>query len=88
LDVVSRKVKLGGYISLVMPVFDHDREKNSDRKQAIQECLALMPRRGFVLDIELERILPPGRRHHNQAWTHLERESIHVYRKVSWSTKV
>jgi DNA modification methylase len=82
LKVLSMKLKTGGYACLVLPGFEGDKQNNTERKQAIQECLAFLPSSGLVLEQELHRILPTLRRHHNQKWTTLEREIIYIYRKI------
>jgi DNA modification methylase len=82
MKVLSSKLKIGGYACFVMPGFEGDKQNNTERKQVVQECLAFLPANGLVLEQELHRILPTLRRHHNQKWTTLEREYIHIYRKV------
>lgn len=82
LEVICRKLKPGGYICLVMPKFNADNHNNTVRKQVVQECLGFLYTNGCTLEQELSRILPKRRRHHNQKWISLEKESIHVFRKL------
>lgn len=83
------KVKQEGYICFVMPDFNDETESNVRRKSAVQRCLAeLHEHGGFVLEKELQRILPRRRRQHNQSWATLEREVILIYRKVECSTSI
>ncbi|MGB7472212.1 MAG: DNA methyltransferase, partial [Candidatus Acidiferrum sp.] len=82
LEVICRKLKPGGYICLVMPKFNADNHNNTIRKQVVQECLGFLHTNGCTLEQELSRILPKRRRHHNQKWISLEKESIHVFRKL------
>jgi DNA modification methylase len=82
MEVISVKLKSGGYACFVMPGFESDKHNNVERRRVVQECLAFLPANGLVLEQELQRILPSRRRHHNQKWTTLEREFIYVYRKA------
>jgi hypothetical protein len=82
MKVLSKKLRNGGYACFVMPGFEGDKTNNTERKKAVQECLAFLLTNDFILEQEIHRILPNLRRHHNQKWTSLEREIIHIYRKV------
>ncbi len=80
-SAICRKLKPGGYACLVMPKFNADNHNNTVRREVVQECLGFLHANGCTLEQELSRILPTRRRHHNQKWTSLEKESIHVFRK-------
>ena len=89
LQVIALRLKPGGYACFVMPTFDDVNKKNMIRKQSnmirkqsVQECMAVLLSNDFVLEQELQRILPTRRRHHNQKWTSLEKEEIYIYRKL------
>lgn len=81
INVISTKIKPGGYACFVMPRFNTDNVNNSVRKKAIQDCLSTLSK-NFILELELSRILPTRRRHHNQKWASLEQESIYIYRRI------
>lgn len=83
INTISKKVKKGGYLCFVMPVFTNDKRNNLERKRVVQECLAFFLNNDLVREVELDRTLPTRRRHHNQKWTSLEKECIYLYRKVS-----
>jgi len=80
-EVISTKMKSGGYACYVMPVFDTDNENNRNRKRAVQGVLNSMGDNGLTAEAEFERILPAKRRSHNIWWATLEREKIHLFRK-------
>lgn len=80
-SAICRKLRPGGYACLVMPKFNADNHNNTVRREVVQECLGFLYANGCTLEQELSRILPTRRRHHNQKWTSLEKESIHVFRK-------
>ena len=82
IEVICRKVRVSGYVCLVLPSFKADQTNNLVRRRVIQECLGYVGESGMMLEHELERILPERRRHHNQGWTSLERERIYVFRRV------
>jgi hypothetical protein len=79
---ICNTLKVGGRACFVMPTFEGDKWNNTERKQVIQECMAVLLTYGLVCEQELTRTIPSKRRHHNQKWTTLEREHIYVYRKV------
>lgn len=79
---VSQKVKRNGYVCYVLPAFNVDNDNNKIRLQAVQKVLASMSEFGFIKEDEYERILPQKRRSHNKMWATLEREKIHLFRKV------
>nr|CBH38247.1 hypothetical protein BSM_17240 [uncultured archaeon] len=81
-EVISQKIKSGGYACYVMPVFNVDNENNRNRKRIVQKVLFSMDECGLIMEGEYERILPTIRRSHNIKWTSLEREKIYLFRKV------
>ena len=81
LELVAEQVRPGGHACFVMPTFTRDESGNQRRHQVVEECLAVLVERAFSKVGELERILPVRRRHHNQRWTSLERETIHIFRR-------
>ena len=82
LALVVEQMREGAYACLVMPTFAVDRVDNQRRRRVVDECLAALVEKGLTQVHRLERVLPVRRRHHNQHWTSLERETIHVYRRV------
>jgi hypothetical protein len=83
LETLSRPVRVGGYVCLVLPEFEGDRTQDKARRRVVQEVLASLPGHGLILEHQLSRFLPGRRRHHNAHWTTLEREMIYVYRRSS-----
>ncbi|MBE9594939.1 MAG: hypothetical protein IMF19_15825, partial [Proteobacteria bacterium] len=81
-EVISQKIKRGGYACYVMPVFNGDNENNRNRKRVVQKVLFSMDEYGLIKEEEYERILPTIRRSHNIKWASLEREKIYLFRKV------
>lgn len=81
-EVISQKIKSGGYACYVMPVFNVDNKNNSNRKRIVQKVLFNMGEYGLIKEEEYERILPTIRRSHNIKWASLEREKIYLFRKV------
>ena len=81
LALVVEQMRTGAYACFVMPTFTVDRMDNQSRRRVVEECLAILIEKGLTQVHQLERVLPVRRRHHNQRWTTLERETIHVYRK-------
>ena len=82
LALVVEQMRGGAYACIVMPTFAVDRVNNQRRRRVVDDCLATLIEKGLTQVHQLERVLPVRRRHHNQHWTSLERETIHVYRKV------
>ena len=80
-EVISAKIKSGGYACYVMPVFDTANENNRDRRSIVQKVLSSMNDYGLTREGEFERILPAKRRSHNIEWATLEREKIYLFRK-------
>ncbi len=81
-EIISRKLKSGGYACYVMPVFNADNENNRNRRRIVQKVLAKMQEHDLIKEGEYERILPTKRRSHNIKWATLEREKIFLFRKV------
>jgi len=81
-EVISKKIKTGGYACYVMPAFATDNENNKNRKHIVQKVLSRMVDYDLIKEDEYERILPTIRRSHNIKWTSLEREKIYLFRKV------
>jgi DNA modification methylase len=79
-DRMASSVRPGGYACLVLPTFDSVSEASASRRHAIQEVGAMFVSQGFSMEQELSRMLPTRRRHHNQKWTTLRKESILVLR--------
>lgn len=81
-EVISRKIKKGGYACYVMPIFSGDNENNRNRRHIMEKILYGMVEYDLVKEGEYERILPTIRRSHNIKWASLEREKIYLFRKV------
>ena len=81
LRLLVQQMREGGYACLVMPTFSVDRANSQDRRRAVDQSLSELLEMGLSEVRRFERVLPARRRHHNQHWTSLERETIHVYRK-------
>lgn len=81
-EVISQKIKIGGYACYVMPVFDTDNENHKNRRAVVHKILDSMNEYGLIKEGEYERILPTIRRSHNIKWATLEREKIYLFRKV------
>lgn len=81
LGLVAEQVRLGGHACFVMPTFTRDGVGYERRHQVVEECMAVLVEKELSKVGELERILPRRRRHHNQRWTSLERETIHIFRR-------
>ena len=82
LSLVVEQMRDGAYACFVMPRFATDSANDAARRRAVDECLTVLVDHGLTQVNQLERALPARRRHHNQRWTTLERETIHVYRKM------
>ena len=82
LSLAVEQMRDGAYACFVMPTFAVDRIDNQRRRRVVDECLTTLIDKGLTEVHQLERVLPARRRHHNQHWTSLERETIHVYRKI------
>lgn len=80
---VSKSLKIGGYFCLVMPIFSGTRYNNTQRQRSIEEFIGSLPRHGLVREHVITRILPTGRRHHNQTWISLTKEEVSIFRKVN-----
>lgn len=80
-EIVSKKMKHGGYACYVMPEFGTDNRNDSDRRFVVQRILSGMTGFGLTLEGEYERILPTKRRSHNIKWATLEKEKIYLFRK-------
>jgi len=81
-EVISLKIKRGGYACYVMPIFNTDNEKDRERSRIVQKILSAMDGYDLIKEEEYERILPTTRRSHNIKWATLEREKIYLFRKV------
>lgn len=81
-EMISQKIKTGGYACYVMPGFIADNENNSNRRRIVQKILSDMDKCDLVKEEDFERILPALRRSHNIRWATLEREKIYLFRKV------
>lgn len=81
-EVISAKMKSGAYACYVMPVFNTDNENNRSRRGVVQKVLSRMNEHDLIREDEYERILPTLKRSHNIKWATLERERIHLFRKV------
>jgi DNA modification methylase len=81
-EIISRKLKKGGYVCYVMPFFGRDSENNRNRRYIVEKILYGMSEYGLMKEEEYERILPTIRRSHNIKWASLEREKIYLFRKV------
>lgn len=81
-EVLSRKIKNGGYACYVMPIFGRDNENNRNRRRIVEKILYGMDECDLIKEDEYERILPPIRRSHNIKWATLEREKIYLFKKV------
>ena len=80
--LVIDQMRDGAYACFVMPTFAVDRVNNRRRRRIVDECLTSLIGKGLSHVSQFERVLPARRRHHNQRWTSLERETIHVYRRI------
>ena len=80
-EVISLKIKRGGYACYVMPVFNRDNENNRNRRRIVEKILSSMHEYDLTKEEEYERILPSTRRSHNIKWATLEREKIYLFRK-------
>ncbi len=81
-EMISRKLKSGGYACYVMPVFSSDNENNSNRRRIVQRILSKIEEHDLIREEDFERILPARRRVHNAKWATLEREKVYLFRKV------
>jgi DNA modification methylase len=81
-EVISRKIKSGGYVCYVMPIFGGDNENNINRRRIVEKIMSGMNEYYLMKEGEYERILPTIRRSHNIKWASLEREKIYLFRKV------
>lgn len=76
-EILSKKVKQGGYVCFVMPLFG----RNDSKRKHIIEQVILDLQNHFVKEEEFIRVIPPVRRAHNIKWATLEQEKIFVFRK-------
>ena len=81
-EVISRKIKSGGYACYVMPFFNADNVNNKNRRYIVQKLMSNMEDYDLTKEVEFDRILPSKRRSHNINWASLEREKIYIFRKV------
>lgn len=81
-EVISKKIKRGGYACYVMPVFNGDNENNRNRKRIIHKVISSMDEYDLIKEDEYERVLPQIRRSHNIKWATLEREKIYLFRRA------
>ena len=81
-EIISQKLKSGGYACYVMPIFGKDNKNNINRRQIVEKILYGMNEYNLIKEGEYERILPTIRRSHNIKWASLEREMIYLFRKV------
>ena len=82
LGLVVDQMREGAYACFVMPTFAVDKNNNRRRRRIVDECLTTLTDKGLSQVSQFERVLPARRRHHNQQWTSLERETIHLYRRM------
>jgi hypothetical protein len=78
-EIISKKMKVGGYACYVMPVFGVDNDNNNKRRKVIETVLLDLQQLDFKLEETFERIIPPRRYH--ALWATLEREKIYLFRK-------
>lgn len=79
---ISSVLKKNALACFIMPSFNSDNEKNSLRKIVVQEVMANIETLGLTKELEIERIIPNVRRAHNSKWATLEKELIHIYKKI------
>lgn len=79
---ICQKIKPSGYACYVMPGFAADSENNGNRRRVVQKIISDMDKYDLIKEEEFERILPTIRRSHNIKWATLEREKIHLFKKV------
>ena len=81
-EIISQKLKSGGYACYVMPLFNTDNENNRNRRRVVHKVMSTMDDYDLIKEDEFERILPTIRRSHNIKWATLEREKIYLFRKM------
>lgn len=81
-EIISQKLKSGGYACYVMPLFNTDNENNRNRRRIVHKVMSTMDDCDLIKEDEFERILPTIRRSHNIKWATLEREKIYLFRKM------
>jgi len=81
-EIISQKLKSGGYACYVMPLFNTDNENNRNRRRIVHRVMSTMDDYDLIKEDEFERILPTIRRSHNIKWATLEREKIYLFRKM------
>ncbi|MFH2140811.1 MAG: DNA methyltransferase [Bacteroidota bacterium] len=81
-ESISNVLKKNALACFIMPSFNSDNEKNSLRKIVVQEVMANIETLGLTKELEIERIIPNVRRAHNLKWATLEKELIHIYKKI------
>lgn len=81
-EMISKRLKKGGYACYIMPEFNSDNENNASRKRIVQKVMSKLEDFDFLKEDEFDRIIPERRRQHNAKWAKLEREKIFLYRKL------
>ena len=79
-EALSKKVREGGYVCFVMPLFGSVNQNDVDRRRIVQRAMSDLERY-FIKERELERTIPAIKRTHNIKWSTLDRERIYVFRK-------
>lgn len=80
LGMACSRLRPGGYACLVLPSYAAD-EVEDARTRAVDAVLGDLHGYGMAPVLRLERRLPLMRRHHNEGWSTLNRECIHIYVK-------
>ena len=75
---LSKKIKKGGYVCFVMPVFGRN---DHERKRTIEKILLDLQELFGEQEEEFRRTIPAVRRSHNIKWATLEQERILIFRK-------
>jgi len=76
-EILSRKVKVGGYVCFVLAEFGRDKP---ERKAVIEKFVQNL-QKFFEKEMEFTRVIPPIRRSHNIKWATLDQEKIIIFRK-------
>jgi len=80
-EILGKKIKKGGYLCYILPLFRKDNLNNSERKKIIDKVLGNLNKNGFSKKKTYQRILPSMRRSHNIKWATLDKEIIQIYRR-------
>ena len=80
IEKISEKLKVGGYVCFIMPIFTEDNKNDRERKCIVDKVMNSTMEYGLLRVDEYERILPV-RRSHNIKWATLEKEKISIFRK-------